>query len=52
MGCSKLFAALDRCEDRLSKHCYIIGNQLTEADVRLFQTLIRFDEVSIQSKTS
>ena len=46
VGRRKLFAALDKCEDRLSKHRYIIGNQLTEADVRLFQTLIRFDEVS------
>ena len=45
MGRRKLFAALDKCEDRLSKYRYIVGDQLTEADVRLFMTLIRFDEV-------
>jgi len=43
----ELFDALDRCEDILSKQRYIAGDQLTEADVRLFVTLIRFDEVYI-----
>ncbi|KAG2483117.1 hypothetical protein HYH03_018007 [Edaphochlamys debaryana] len=43
----ELFAALDRCEEVLSKQRYIAGNELTEADVRLFQTLIRFDEVYV-----
>jgi putative glutathione S-transferase len=43
----ELFSALDKCEERLSQHRYIVGNQLTEADVRLFQTLIRFDEVYV-----
>ncbi|CAL8464887.1 g4422 [Coccomyxa elongata] len=42
-----LFAALDRCEETLGKQRYIAGNKLTEADVRLFQTLIRFDEVYV-----
>lgn len=38
--CRELFAALDRCESILSKQRYLLGNQLTEADVRrLFQTL-------------
>jgi len=41
----KLFDALDQVEARLSEHRYLIGNQLTEADIRLFTTLIRFDAV-------
>ncbi|KAG2616345.1 glutathionyl-hydroquinone reductase YqjG-like [Panicum virgatum] len=42
---TKLFEALDKCEDILSQQRFLCGNQLTEADVRLFTTLIRFDEV-------
>lgn len=41
----ELYEALDKCEDILSKQRYICGNTLTEADIRLFVTLIRFDEV-------
>ena len=43
--CSALFEALDRCEAILSQQRYLAGSQLTEADVRLFMTLVRFDEV-------
>ncbi|KAI1794303.1 glutathione S-transferase [Ganoderma leucocontextum] len=38
-----LFDSLDRLEKVLSGKDYLIGNQLTEADVRLFVTVIRFD---------
>mgnify|MGYP000933600049 FL=1 len=41
----RLFAALDRLEDRLSTRRYLVGDQITEADVRLFTTLVRFDPV-------
>lgn len=40
-----LFETLDWLEDRLSKQEWLVGNQLTEADIRLFTTLIRFDAV-------
>lgn len=40
-----LFASLDWVEETLSKQPYLAGNQLTEADWRLFTTLIRFDAV-------
>lgn len=40
-----LFASLDRAEAILSEHRYLIGDRFTEADLRLFVTLIRFDEV-------
>ncbi|QFU76287.1 glutathione S-transferase family protein [Halioglobus maricola] len=41
----QLFSALDWVEERLSRQRYLAGNQLTEADWRLFTTLIRFDAV-------
>jgi putative glutathione S-transferase len=40
-----LFARLDRVEERLSQQRFLVGNQLTEADIRLFTTLVRFDAV-------
>ncbi|RCK47989.1 glutathione S-transferase family protein [Thalassospira profundimaris] len=40
-----LFDALDWLEHRLIKQAYLIGNTLTEADWRLFPTLLRFDAV-------
>jgi putative glutathione S-transferase len=38
-----LFATLDWLEERLSRQAYICGDRVTEADWRLFTTLIRFD---------
>ncbi|MDP5218171.1 glutathione S-transferase family protein [Ruegeria sp. 2205SS24-7] len=40
-----LFDSLDWLEERLSRNRYLMGEQLTEADWRLFTTLIRFDPV-------
>ncbi|WP_170550868.1 glutathione S-transferase family protein [Ruegeria atlantica] len=40
-----LFGTLDWLEDRLARNRYLMGNQVTEADWRLFTTLIRFDPV-------
>ena len=40
-----LFDTLDYLENRLASQRYLVGNQLTEADWRLFPTLIRFDAV-------
>ncbi|HFI0077835.1 TPA: glutathione S-transferase family protein [Streptococcus suis] len=40
-----LFAALDKLEEHLADKDYLVGNQLTEADIRLFTTLVRFDAV-------
>ena len=40
-----LFATLDQLEQRLKTNRYLCGSRLTEADVRLFTTLIRFDPV-------
>jgi len=40
-----LFSTLDMLEEKLSKQRYLAGNQITEADWRLFTTLVRFDAV-------
>ena len=40
-----VFAALDEIEARLARTRYLVGNAPTEADWRLFPTLIRFDAV-------
>jgi glutathionyl-hydroquinone reductase len=40
-----VFATLDQLEKRLSGQRYLAGSQITEADWRLFTTLIRFDSV-------
>ncbi len=44
-GFDALFSALDAVESRLDRHRYLVGNRLTEADWRLFTTLVRFDAV-------
>lgn len=41
----RLFAALDRAEAILMRQDFLCGDVLTEADIRLFVTLIRFDSV-------
>lgn len=43
----RLFAALDHLEHRLSHQRYLVGDQITEADWRLFTTLVRFDAVYV-----
>lgn len=42
-----LFETLDWLEGRLSENRYLAGDSLTEADIRLFTTLIRFDPVYV-----
>lgn len=42
---TELFAALDHWEQVLSQQRYLCGNQLTEADICMFTTLLRFDAV-------
>ncbi|MGF1759652.1 glutathione S-transferase family protein [Photobacterium sagamiensis] len=44
---SDLFAALDRVDTHLATSRYLVGEQITEADWRLFTTLIRFDAVYV-----
>lgn len=39
----ELWEALDRLEERLASRRYLLGPSLTEADLRLYPTLIRFD---------
>ncbi|HJW76217.1 MAG TPA: glutathione S-transferase family protein [Thermoleophilia bacterium] len=41
----RLFAALDQLEERLASSRYLVGDSPTEADWRLFPTLVRFDAV-------
>lgn len=42
-----VFRTLDRLEERLGRQRYLVGDQLTEADWRLFTTLVRFDPVYV-----
>ena len=42
---AEVFDTLDWLEDRLSRQRYLVGDALTEADIRLFTTLVRFDPV-------
>lgn len=41
----KVFKALDIIEDMLAREEFLCGNEFTEADIRLFVSAIRFDEV-------
>lgn len=43
----QLFARLDWLSDRLATQRYLVGDTITEADVRLFTTLVRFDAVYV-----
>ena len=43
----ELFRALDRVEEILSHHRYLTGSCITEADIRLYTTLVRFDLVYV-----
>jgi glutathionyl-hydroquinone reductase len=40
-----LFTTLDTIEERLGRRRFLLGGHITEADVRLFPTLVRFDAV-------
>lgn len=40
---SKLFRAIDTLEQRLGKQPFLLGNKLTESDLYLLATLVRFD---------
>lgn len=42
-----LFETLDWLEDRLAQRRFLVGNRMTEADIRLFTTLVRFDAVYV-----
>ena len=42
-ACGDVFAMLDELEQRLGPDGFLFGSRLTEADIRLFPTLIRFD---------
>jgi putative glutathione S-transferase len=43
-----LFTTLDALEERLARRRYLLGDQLTEADIRLYPTLVRFDAIYYQ----
>ena len=44
---TSLFSALDTLEQRLGNQRYLVGDAITEADWRLFTTLVRFDPVYV-----
>ncbi|RCS73492.1 glutathione S-transferase family protein [Vibrio casei] len=44
---NSLFRALDKVDAHLATHRYLVGDTITEADWRLFTTLIRFDPVYV-----
>ncbi|WEH13931.1 glutathione S-transferase C-terminal domain-containing protein [Streptomyces sp. VNUA24] len=44
-ACAGVFRRLEALSDRLSRQRYLVGGTITEADIRLFTTLVRFDPV-------
>jgi putative glutathione S-transferase len=46
-GYHAVFDRLDALEERLATRRYLVGDHLTEADIRLFVTLVRFDAVYV-----
>ncbi|PIA12670.1 glutathione S-transferase omega-like 2 [Coemansia reversa NRRL 1564] len=44
-NCRALFQSLERIEGILAKNEFLLGTRLTEADLRLFTTIVRFDPV-------
>jgi putative glutathione S-transferase len=44
---AEVFERLDILERHLAKHDFLVGDRLTESDVRLFVTLVRFDAVYV-----
>ena len=42
---ARLFSRLDRLSERLARRRYLVGESITEVDIRLFTTLVRFDAV-------
>jgi glutathionyl-hydroquinone reductase len=43
--CRKVFNTLDELENILGERAFLLGDKITEADIRLFTTLLRFDPV-------
>jgi len=44
---SELFDTLDEMEERLANQAFLVGDRFTEADIRFFVTLVRFDPVYV-----
>ncbi|MDX2677955.1 glutathione S-transferase family protein [Streptomyces soliscabiei] len=44
-ACAGVFRRLELLTDRLARQRYLVGSSITEADIRLFTTLVRFDAV-------
>ncbi|MFH8568648.1 glutathione S-transferase family protein [Streptomyces sp. NPDC017993] len=44
-ACRDVFTRLELLSDRLAQRRYLVGETITEADIRLFTTLVRFDAV-------
>ncbi|QIJ66147.1 glutathione S-transferase C-terminal domain-containing protein [Streptomyces sp. JB150] len=44
-ACSAVFRRLESLAERLARQRYLVGDTITEADIRLFTTLVRFDAV-------